>query len=457
MRRDQVSPRYMRVLQRVLSVMALFALAVAPARAALPLTDLAAGLNIDKQEISVSGISSGAFMAHQFHVAHSEHIMGAGIIAGGPYYCAQGSILDAVTKCSKFVDLTCQKLVAMVGGDTNRCQGADRTPQDESQIKQMAQESFNEAKKRNTLGNIKTDRVYLFSGRYDAIVPHGVMDAVYDLYTDPDKLGLSKKNVEYNREFPARHTVVRDSFNRPEGKVVGDCILPPNPPPPTDENSFIDDCQGVALAEMKENSCICPTDAGADCPPADSKELCTDVEDVDLAGAILKHIYGKKALASERVPTDEDEVLPFDQRRIFATFFPTGWRVQAQNASMAKQGYIYIPKSCREGKKCKLHVAFHGCLQGGKTDLRPGHSGNLFSKFAGYNEWAEANDIVVLYPQVEGRQVPPPLNPQGCWDWWGQDYTHGNYHTKSGSQIRAVAEMINVLVGREQLLDVSAE
>jgi hypothetical protein len=60
--------------------------------------------------------------------------MGAGIIAGGPYFCAQGSILDAVTKCSKFVDLACQKLVAMVGVDASRCEGADRTPQDGSQV-----------------------------------------------------------------------------------------------------------------------------------------------------------------------------------------------------------------------------------------------------------------------------------------------------------------------------------
>jgi poly(3-hydroxybutyrate) depolymerase len=209
---------------------------------------------------------------------------------------------------------------------------------------------------------------------------------------------------------------------------------------------------------MQEGGCVCAADAGVECPPSESQELCRDVEDVDLAGAILKHIYGDEALASGRVETDEDDVLAFDQRRIFERFFPRLWPVKAQNASMAKHGYLYIPKTCREGEECKLHVAFHGCLQGGKTDRRPGHSGNLFSKFAGYNEWAEANDIVVLYPQVEGRQVPPPMNPQGCWDWWGQNYTHENYHTKGGSQIKAVAEMINLLVGGEQrLLDVAVD
>jgi hypothetical protein len=34
---------------------------------------------------SVSGLSSGAYMAGQFQIAHSSIVMGAGIVAGGPY------------------------------------------------------------------------------------------------------------------------------------------------------------------------------------------------------------------------------------------------------------------------------------------------------------------------------------------------------------------------------------
>ena len=115
-----------------------------------------------------------------------------------------------------------------------------------------------------------------------------------------------------------------------------------------------------------------------------------------------------------------------------------------------------IPKACKGGKPSKLHVAFHGCLQGGENEKRPGHSGNLFSKYAGYNEWAKANDVIVLYPQVRVWNSGP-INPQGCWDWWGQDYTHEGYHTKRGRQIKAVAQMINILAGGEKLLDVPPE
>ena len=48
-------------------------------------------------DITISGLSSGAFMAVQMHVANSATIRGAGVFAGGPYYCAKGSMMTAIT------------------------------------------------------------------------------------------------------------------------------------------------------------------------------------------------------------------------------------------------------------------------------------------------------------------------------------------------------------------------
>ncbi len=42
--------------------------------------------NIERDEISVSGLSSGAFFAVQFHVAYSSTIMGVAAVAGGILY-----------------------------------------------------------------------------------------------------------------------------------------------------------------------------------------------------------------------------------------------------------------------------------------------------------------------------------------------------------------------------------
>ena len=38
-------------------------------------------------------------MAVQLHVAHSARVAGVGVIAGGPYYCAQGSLFTALYNC----------------------------------------------------------------------------------------------------------------------------------------------------------------------------------------------------------------------------------------------------------------------------------------------------------------------------------------------------------------------
>src|SRR5690606_13017004 len=49
-------------------------------------------LQLDVDRVSVSGISSGAYMAHQAHLAFSSTIDGAALVAGGPYGCARGDL-----------------------------------------------------------------------------------------------------------------------------------------------------------------------------------------------------------------------------------------------------------------------------------------------------------------------------------------------------------------------------
>ena len=46
-------------------------------------------LGADLAATSVSGLSSGAYMAGQIQVAHAKDIVGAGIVAGGPFACAE--------------------------------------------------------------------------------------------------------------------------------------------------------------------------------------------------------------------------------------------------------------------------------------------------------------------------------------------------------------------------------
>lgn len=56
-------------------------------------------LGIDATRVTVSGISSGAYMAHQVHLALNDRIAGAALLAGGPYACAGGSLERALADC----------------------------------------------------------------------------------------------------------------------------------------------------------------------------------------------------------------------------------------------------------------------------------------------------------------------------------------------------------------------
>src|SRR3954452_16646711 len=80
---------------RVSRLFVVLALAAGRLLAAEPLMKLGA----DVRAVTVSGVSSGAYMAVQFHVAHSAMVHGAAAIAGGPYYCAQGSLWTAHYNC----------------------------------------------------------------------------------------------------------------------------------------------------------------------------------------------------------------------------------------------------------------------------------------------------------------------------------------------------------------------
>lgn len=105
--------------------------------------------------------------------------------------------------------------------------------------------------------------------------------------------------------------------------------------------------------------------------------------------------------------------------------------------SMDSTGWVFVPKNCAQGQACRLVVALHGCSQNQET------IGTTFVQYAGINEWADSNNIIVLYPQTMNATVP--YNPYGCWDWWG--YTNSHYAVKSAPQMAAIMAEVNRLAG----------
>ena len=144
----------------------------------------------------------------------------------------------------------------------------------------------------------------------------------------------------------------------------------------------------------------------------------------DAAGEMLKYLYGALAPPAATVA---GTLLTFDQKPYLA---------RASLASMADEGFLFVPKDCAAGKRCRIHVAFHGCRQG------IGFIGRTFARQAGYNRWADANRIVVLYPQA-AKSWFWPFNPWGCWDWWG--YSGADYATRNAAQLATVHAMLTAL------------
>ena len=81
--------------------------------------------------------------------------------------------------------------------------------------------------------------------------------------------------------------------------------------------------------------------------------------------------------------------------------------------SMDETAFVYVPTACQAGAAgdapCTVHVALHGCSQSRSF------VGTVFVENAGYNAWAEANRIIVLYPQAASDVLLG--NPNACWDW----------------------------------------
>jgi poly(3-hydroxybutyrate) depolymerase len=302
-------------------------------------------LGADGTRVSVSGLSSGGYMAAQYDVAFSAGVIGAGIIAGGPYNCAAnyGPLL--------FIP------ICMQGKPS-------------AQTSLNAAKSFAKAKAIDPLSNIKAQRIYLFTGTKDSVVNPTVMKSVRNFYVAAK---VPAANLLYVNTVPAGHAFISTETGNPDCSFNG--------------GHYIDKCtvSGVPY---------------------------------DQPAVILTHIYGPlkpKAAALSASPVAFDQT-PFTK----------------STSAMASTGYVYIPAACQaSGAHCAVHVVFHGCGQGAA------YVGDDVYGKVGYNGWADANGIIMLYPQVEKLF---PINPQGCWDWWG--YTGANFALQGGAQIAAVHAMV---------------
>lgn len=166
------------------AVTASAALALVATGAATAAVNLPA-LKIDKTQTTVSGLSSGGYMAVQLHVAYSATFAkGAGVVAGGPFYCAEGFSLYATGRC----------MDSPSGIPTSTLVNTTNTWAGQGVIDPVA--------------NLQNSKVYLFSGTLDSAVKPGVMDALRTYYSS----FVPAANVVYKKDIAAEHAMVTDDY-----------------------------------------------------------------------------------------------------------------------------------------------------------------------------------------------------------------------------------------------------
>ena len=252
-------------------------------------------------------------------------------------------------------------------------------------------------KRIDPLKNLKSKKIFLFGGTADKTVRPDVVARVYDWYLN---MGVGQNNIFHKKDMMAGHAMPTVSYGNK-------CEEPSSPP-------WMSACK------------------------------------YDGAGEALKHIYGSLN-PPQPVTSATGQLIEFVQKE-FVEPQPLNAEQLAEQTSLNEFGYAYVPRSCAGGEPCRIHIVFHGCRQVYNKDpagIDPEQGGKPFGLqmvlHAGYNEWANTNHMIVLYPQAQKNKV----NPNGCFDWWGYlDGTKDTYATKGAPQMKTVRAMLKALSGK---------
>jgi poly(3-hydroxybutyrate) depolymerase len=232
------------------------------------------------------------------------------------------------------------------------------------------------------LSGLKDGKAYIFSGTKDTVVAPGTVQKSILFY----ERFTDKSNIKTVMNIPAQHSWITDNQRDSSCGYLG--------------NPYINNCQLDASGEILKLTLF-------------------DVQKID---------------PKPRIAAKKENLFRFDQSRYGST--ATG---------LYSWGNIYIPTACQVKRganttECFLHFSFHGCEQ--NFD----YIGERFSFGSGLNEWAEANNIVVVYPQA--TKISLLDNPKACWDWWGYA-NDADYANKNGVQMKAVRQMIATLTNEK--------
>jgi hypothetical protein len=133
---------------------------------------------------SVSGLSSGAYMAGQIQLAHAKDIVGAGLVAGGPFACAESA-------AGRLVPYWPTAMVQNAEKALHGCMLVDWGTPDPVELADRAKELAG-AGEIDSVADLTADKIYLYSGNEDRTVMRPVVEAAKALYRE---LGVPENNI----------------------------------------------------------------------------------------------------------------------------------------------------------------------------------------------------------------------------------------------------------------------
>ena len=150
----------------------------------------------------MSGLSAGAYMAGQVQLAHSRSIVGAGLVAGGPFACAE----SAGSRFTPFWPAAvAQNLAQALNGclaDNLRAFGIPSAPRLADRARELAGEG-----RIDPIQDLAKDRIYLFSGGADYVVARSVVEAAAQFYGE---LGVLAEQVRLVTNQDAGHAFLTE-------------------------------------------------------------------------------------------------------------------------------------------------------------------------------------------------------------------------------------------------------
>jgi poly(3-hydroxybutyrate) depolymerase len=333
-----------------------------------------------RPRVSVSGLSSGADFAVQLQVAFSKRVFGSAIFAGQPYGCAVQRFIGEELEDANEAVPQC---VGCPAGKTLPHDHCKRNPRAVNvHVLADVVRNYSTLGHIDDVANLARVRVYLYRGLHDSYYAEGSVAKTRDFFGvfAPDG------QLAYKDDIPSGHAYPLPGQGLPW--LCGGASFPPF------QNCGYD---GVSSA--------------------------------------LQHIYSDNLVAPKR-DANLHHLRWFDQRPF-----------SSNDTSFADWGIMYVPEGCGHddtkdaevtGMQCDLHVSLHGC----GFVIQP--TFELLVSSLNLNQWAEANRIVVVYPQLQAHGTTDQQR-NGCWSVYGQ--TGDLYATRKAPQMAAVFNMVTHVAG----------